>query len=78
MFRDLKSGGYQINKTYLHGDRLISLIVLITIIYSSAFLTGEAIEKKHKVKYVSRVKEKNSQIRRHSHFYISLHGKDWI
>jgi len=38
MFRDFKTGGYQINKTYLHGDRLISLIVLITIAYSSAFL----------------------------------------
>jgi len=24
MFRDFKTGGYQINKTYLHGDRLIS------------------------------------------------------
>ncbi|NES23498.1 MAG: hypothetical protein F6K41_32415 [Symploca sp. SIO3E6] len=76
--RDIKSGGYQIDKTLVHGDRLISLLLLITLAYSSAFFTGEKIQKKGQIKYVSRVKEKNRYVKRHSYFYIGLHGKDWV
>ncbi len=59
LFKDLKSGGYQIHQTLVHGERLISLLLLITLAYSSAVLTGEKIQKRKQIKYVSRVKEKN-------------------
>ncbi|NER95559.1 MAG: IS4 family transposase [Symploca sp. SIO1B1] len=78
LFRDIKSGGYQIDKTLTHGDRLISLLLLITLAYSSAFFTGEKIQQKRQIKYVSRVKEKKRYVKRHSYFYIGLHGKDWV
>ncbi|NET56425.1 MAG: IS4 family transposase, partial [Symploca sp. SIO2E6] len=67
LFRDIKSGGYQIDKTLVHGDRLISLLLLITLAYSSAVLTGEKIQKKMQIKYVTRVKEKNRYVKRHSY-----------
>ncbi|NER21651.1 MAG: IS4 family transposase [Symploca sp. SIO1C2] len=78
LFRDIKSGGYQIDKTLAHGDRLMSLLLLITLAYSSALLTGEKIQQKRKIKYVSRIKEKKRYVKRHSYFYIGLHGKDWV
>jgi len=78
LFKDLKSGGYQTHQTLVHGERLISLLLLITLAYSSAVLTGEKIQKRKQIKYVSRVKEKKRVVRRHSYFYIGLHGKDWI
>jgi hypothetical protein len=78
MFRDFKSGGYHLNQTYLYGERLIALLLLITLAYSSAFITGEKIKNKRQVKYLGRVKEKRRPLRRHSNFYIALHGKDWV
>ncbi|NET60787.1 MAG: hypothetical protein F6K47_33030 [Symploca sp. SIO2E6] len=41
-------------------------------------MTGEKIQKKMQIKYVTRVKEKNRYVKRHSYFYIGLHGKDWV
>jgi len=54
--------------------RLISLIILITLAYNSALISGEKIKSKGVVKYVCRVKEKKRIQRRHSNFYIGIHG----
>jgi hypothetical protein len=39
MFRDFKSGGYNLEDTKVTNNRLISIILLISIAYTSA-LTG--------------------------------------
>ncbi len=36
MFRDCKSGGYNIEGTGLRGDTLIKIILVLAIVYSSA------------------------------------------
>lgn len=78
MFRDFKSGGYNLEGTKVSGDRLIALILLITLAYSSATMSGQEIKQKGVANYVGRVKEPNRTQQRHSSFYIGLHGRDWV
>ena len=78
MFRDYKSGGYNLESTGLNDERLIALIILITLAYTSSIMSGEKIKNKGLVKYVGRVKEKRRAQRRHSSFYIGLHGYAWV
>ena len=78
MFRDYKSGGDNLEGTQVTGQRLISLIILITLAYNSALISGEKIQSKGAVKYVCRVKEKKRIPRRHSDFYIGIHGYAWM
>jgi hypothetical protein len=77
MFRDFKSGGYNLEGTQVSGERLIALILLITLAYSSATLAGEHIKQKGVAKYIGRVNEPRRRQRRHSSFYIGLHGRSW-
>jgi hypothetical protein len=78
MFRDCKTGGYNIEGTSLKGDRLINMILLITIAYSSAVFQGTEIQKKQIQKYVSRPKEPRKQYRRRSIFGVGLDGEQWV
>ncbi len=70
MFRDFKSGGYNLEDTLLTGHRLNTLILLITLAYASATFSGEIIKRQGNAKYVGRVKEKGRTERRHSDFYL--------
>jgi hypothetical protein len=78
MFRDFKKGGYNLEDTNVSGERLIVLILLIAIAYTSATISGQAIKRKGVQKYVGRVKEIERIERRHSSFYIGLYGRDWV
>jgi len=78
MFRDFKSGGYNLEATNVTGERLISLILLIAIAYSSATIFGEKIKRMGVQKYIGRLKEYGRTERRHSSFYIGLYGQNWI
>lgn len=78
MFRDYKRGGYNLESTGLNNERLIALIILITLAYTSSIMSGAKIKKKGVVKYVGRVKENRRTQRRHSSFYLGLHGYAWV
>ncbi len=78
MFRDFKKGGYDLERTKLTGHRLTSAIILITLAYSMATFSGKIIKEKGLAKYVGRVRKNQKMRRRHSNFYIGLHGKDWV
>jgi hypothetical protein len=78
MFRDFKKGGYNLEGTKVTGDRLISLLVLISIAYTVSTLTGGTIKKKGIQEYVGRVKELKRTFSRHSNFYIGLYGYSWL
>ena len=78
MFRDFKKGGYNLEDTHLQGQRLISLIILIAIAYTSATIQGQQIKRKGLQKYIARVKEYARNERRHSSFYIGLYGQTWL
>ncbi|PLZ96374.1 IS4 family transposase [Fischerella thermalis CCMEE 5268] len=78
MFRDFKKGGYNLEDTNVCGERLITLILLIAIAYTSATINGQKIKRKGVQKYVGRVKERSRIQRRHSSFYIGLYGESWV
>jgi Transposase DDE domain len=78
MFRDFKKGGYNLEGTNVSGERLIVLIILIAIAYTSATIQGQEIKRKGIQKYVGRVKEYGRIERRHSSFYIGLYGNNWV
>ncbi len=78
MFRDFKTGGYNLEDTNVYGNRLISLILLIAIAYTSATIQGQQIKRKGIQKYVVRLKEYSRVERRHSSFYVGLYGQNWV
>jgi len=46
MFRDCKTGAYDLEGTSLKGNRLINMILLMTLAYSSAIFQGTELNKK--------------------------------
>jgi hypothetical protein len=78
MFRDLKSGGYNLEETSLSGARLKAIILLITLAYTSATFGGKTIKNMGIQKYVGRVQEVGRTVKRHSSFYIGLYGQTWV
>ena len=78
MFRDCKTGGYDLEGTSLKGDRLINMILLMTLTYSSGIFQGTEMRKKQGQKYVSRRKEPKKRYRRRSTFGVGLDGEKWV
>jgi Transposase DDE domain len=78
MFRDFKTGGYNLESTKVSGERLTSLLLLISLAYLSATIEGQLINQKGIQKYVGRVKETGRTERRHSCFYVGLYGHTWV
>ncbi|AOX02909.1 transposase [Moorena producens PAL-8-15-08-1] len=78
MFRDFKSGGYNLENTKLEDKRFISIVLLIAIAYTSATFQGQTIKRKGIQNYVARVKESGRRERRHSSFYVGLYGQTWM
>jgi hypothetical protein len=78
MFRDFKKGGYNLEATQLEGKRLLSLLIIITLAYTEAILWGDSLQSKGVSHYVGRPQEAQRSTRRHSRFYLGLHGRDWV
>ncbi len=78
MFKDFKSGGYNLEVTNVSGQQLTTLILLIALAYTSATLQGEKIKRIGVQKYVGRVKENKRSTRRHSSFYLGLSAQTWV
>ena len=64
--------------TNVTGERLIILILLIAIAYTTATMQGKKIKQMGIQKYIGRVKEPGRTQRRHSSFYIGLYGQNWV
>ncbi|MHC0064187.1 hypothetical protein ACWATR_15015 [Nostoc sp. UIC 10890] len=78
MFRDCKTGGYNLESTHTDGQRLMALILLISIAYTCAILVGRNSRQMGVQKYVGRLKELRRLHRRHSAFWVGLYGQLWI
>ena len=78
MFRDFKKGGYNLESTGLRNERLLVLVLLITFAYVEATFQGDTIQEKGVTNYIGRTKEDERSTRRHSRFYIGLHGQEWL
>lgn len=78
MFRDFKSGGYNLEGTNVTSERLIVMVLLIAIAYVTATMQGGKIKRIGIQKYIGRVKEAGRIERRHSSFYIGLYAQTWV
>jgi hypothetical protein len=78
MFRDFKTGGYDIEGTSLKGNRLINMILLMTLAYLEGIFQGIETRKKQVQKYVSRLYEPKKRYRRRSTFGVGLDGEKWV
>ena len=78
MFKDCKTGGYNLEKSHASEERLEKIILLIAIAYSSAILQGREMKQKGVQKYIGRVKESGRRERRHSSFWIGIYGQGWV
>lgn len=78
MFRDFKSGGYNLEGSRLAPEYLSKLLIVIAIAYTSAMLHGRAIKKKGIQEYIARPETKSNKGRRHSAFYIGQHHYTWL
>ena len=74
MFQDCKTGGYNLEGTSLKGNRLINMILLMTLAYSSAIFQGTEMKKKQVQEYVSRRKEPKKRYHRRSTCGVGLDG----
>ncbi len=78
MFRDLKLGGYNLESTKVNNERLISLIILITLSYSYSTFIGEEIKRKGISEYLVRPTEKGRRYKRYSDFSIGFNAIKWL
>ena len=78
MFRDCKTGGYNLEGSKASPDRLVRLILLIAISLTSAWLQGQRTLLQRQQPYVCRTQEKDRTRKRHSSFWIGLYGQNWI
>ena len=78
MFKDCKTGGYNLEDSKASPDRLIKLILLIALAMTSAWLHGQKIRVKGQEKYICRLTEAGRTRRRNSNFWIGLYGESWL
>ena len=78
MFRDCKTGGYNLEGSNASPDRLVRLILLIAISLTSAWLQGQRTQLQRQQSYVCRTQEQGGTRKRHSSFWIGLYGHNWL
>jgi hypothetical protein len=78
MFKDCKTGGYNLEKTKVSEPRFLALILLIAIAYSLNTTRGQNLKKSGTRDYICRSKEAKRGPERHSDFWIGTYGSFWI
>ena len=78
MFKDCKTGGYNLEGSGANPERLVRLILLIALAMTSAWLQGQRTLLQRQQTYVCRTQEKARRHKRHSNFWIGLYGQNWI
>ena len=78
MFRDCKTGGYNLAECHTIEARLSAIILIIAIAYTSAIIQGIDITTLKVERYICRPKASHRIQRRHSNFWVGLYGKSWL
>jgi hypothetical protein len=77
MFKDCKTGGYNLEDTKVNDARFLALFLLIAIAYSLAICQGEFLKVMGVQEYICRIEEAQRREPRHSDFWIGLYGQAW-
>jgi hypothetical protein len=78
MFKDCKTGRYNLEGSQASPDKLIVLMILIALAMTCAGLQGKRTKIQGQKKYVGRPQETGRTRRRHSNFWIGLYGENWL
>ena len=78
MFREFKLGGYNLEITQDTVERLMVLILLISLAYCLSIFQGKSLKNQEISNYVVRPNEPGRSYRRHSKFTIGLTGQNWV
>ncbi len=77
LFKDCKTGGYNLEQAKVNETRFLALVLLIAIAYSLATLQGKWLKKFRIDVYVGRIKEHKDKTPRQSDFSLGLYGQRW-
>ena len=78
MFRDCKTGGYNLEKTQVNERRLLAVVLLIAIAYTLATFGGQLLQNLKVSEYICRPKERGRYVERNSCFAIGLQAPLWV
>ncbi|MGF1488330.1 MAG: IS4 family transposase [Prochloraceae cyanobacterium] len=78
LFKDCKTGGYNLEGSKANKKRLTNLILLIALSYTMLALRGKNLKNKGLQKYIARLKENKRTTRRHSDHWVGMYGEMWI
>lgn len=78
LFKDCKTGGYNLEDTKVNERRFLALVLLIAMAYSFATLHGQWMRKLRIEHYSGRIQEHQDKTLRHSDFSLGLYGQRWI
>jgi hypothetical protein len=78
MFKDCKTGGYNLEGCQASPEKLIALIILIAMAMTAAWFRGKRTQLQQQEKYVCRPQDPGRNRKRHSKFWIGLYGENWL
>lgn len=78
LFKDCKTGGYNLEDTKVNDTRLLALVLLIAMAYTLATVQGQWMKKLGVDIYAGRIKEHKDKTQRQSEFSLGLYGQRWI
>ncbi|MEM6435600.1 MAG: IS4 family transposase, partial [Cyanobacteria bacterium P01_D01_bin.115] len=78
LFKDCKTGGYNLEATQVNDRRFLALVLLIALAYTLATLEGQRLRQLRIAHYVGRIQEHRDKTFRQSHFSLGLYGQRWL
>lgn len=78
MFKDCKTGGYNLEGSRANNQRLTNLILLIALAYTASVLKGKSLKSSGFQKYIARLTEAKRNSLRHSNFWLGLYSDLWL
>ena len=78
MFKDCKTGGYNLEQTQVNETRFLALVLLVAIAYTLSTFQGKTLKNPPVRQYICRLKELQRTQERHSNFWIGLYGQLWV
>jgi hypothetical protein len=78
MFKDCKSGGYNLEGSKASLERATRLVLLIAIAYTFSTIKGQSIRWRGQEEYIGRLRKVKKVMTKNSDFWIGLYGDLWI
>jgi hypothetical protein len=78
MFKDCKTGGYNLEGSKASTERLTRLVLLIAIAYTLSTLKGQSIRWRGQEEYIGRLRKVKKIMTKNSPFWLGLYGDLWM